>query len=426
VLRAPGAKPKARKGKVLFINADREFSEGRAQNYLLPEHIEKIVSAWHAFANVDGFARAVSRDELKQNDDNLNIRRYADNAPPPEPHDVRAHLRGGIPKSEVEAKRAVFEEHGFDPARLLKKHAKAAGYFDFAGSVSDKTDLKKHIESDEGVVAKEQAVADAVEAWWRKHKKVLAELPETQELMTVRARLLGSFDKVVGPVGLLDRFQVAGVVVTWWGDIQNDLRTIVARGFVGLVEAWETSILGVLKDRESDDNAVRVRANKEDVLNHRLAKRLLPAYLSDLSELEAKKAELEATIKGASGSDGEEGEEVEESEDQLSDEELAALKKQLATTKRALKAKQDDFAQRLEEARTALLEPRARDLVIGILRSDLDTILGRYVASHRQEVVASFETWWDKYRVTLTSIEEERDAAAEKLRELLGGLGYAT
>ena len=32
------------------------------------------------------------------NDDNLNIRRYADNAPPPEPHDVRAHLHGGVPR----------------------------------------------------------------------------------------------------------------------------------------------------------------------------------------------------------------------------------------------------------------------------------------------------------------------------------------
>jgi type I restriction enzyme M protein len=29
---APRAKPKARKGKVLFINADREYFEGRAQN----------------------------------------------------------------------------------------------------------------------------------------------------------------------------------------------------------------------------------------------------------------------------------------------------------------------------------------------------------------------------------------------------------
>ena len=216
VLRAPGAKPKARKGKVLFINADREFSEGRAQNYLFPEHIEKIVSAWHAFEDIDGFARVVSRDELKATDDNLNIRRHADNAPPPEPHDVRAHLHGGIPGGEVAAKRAAFEAHGFAPARLLVKHA-APGYFDFAPGLNDKAELKERIESDDGVVAKERALADCVEAWWKKHKKALADLPETRELMKVRAHLLGSFEKVVGPVGLLDRFQVSGVVASWWG-----------------------------------------------------------------------------------------------------------------------------------------------------------------------------------------------------------------
>ena len=54
------------------------------------------------------------------NDDNLNIRRYADNAPPPEPHDVRAHLYGGVPNAELEAKRDLFETHGLDPAHFLK------------------------------------------------------------------------------------------------------------------------------------------------------------------------------------------------------------------------------------------------------------------------------------------------------------------
>ncbi|MBL9027439.1 MAG: SAM-dependent DNA methyltransferase [Myxococcales bacterium] len=415
VLRAPGAKPKARKGKVLFINADREFTEGRAQNYLYPEHIEKIVSAWQAFEDIDGFARVVSREELKQNDDNLNIRRYADNAPPPEPHDVGAHLHGGIPKAEVEAKRSVFESHGFDPVRLLKKHAKATGYLDFAAAVKEKADLKKRIEGDEGVVGRETALTEAVDGWWKKHRKALAELPETQELMKARAHLLASFEKALGSVGLLDRFQVAGVVATWWGDIQNDLRTVTARGFLGLVEAWETSILTALEDGKAKDNP----------LDHRLVKRLLPEYLADLAELEAKKAELEASIKGASGGDEEDGEEAEESEDQLSEEQLAALKKQLGTAKRALKAKQDDFAHKLRAARAALHEPGARELVLGILKADLDAILARYVAAHRQKIVAAFETWWDKYRVTLTSIEEERDAAAEKLRGFLAGLGYA-
>ena len=82
VLRAPGTKPAERQGKVLFINADAEFAAGRAQNYLLPEHAEKIVSAYREFADIPGYATVVTREDLRANDDNLNIRRYADNAPP--------------------------------------------------------------------------------------------------------------------------------------------------------------------------------------------------------------------------------------------------------------------------------------------------------------------------------------------------------
>jgi type I restriction enzyme M protein len=93
-------KPAARQGKVLFINADREYFEGRAQNHLLPEHIEKIVHTFETFAEVPGFSAVISNTRLRENDYILNIRRYADNAPPPEPHDVRAHLLGGVPKAE--------------------------------------------------------------------------------------------------------------------------------------------------------------------------------------------------------------------------------------------------------------------------------------------------------------------------------------
>jgi type I restriction enzyme M protein len=48
VLHGPGPRPAERRGKVLFINADREFTAGRAQNYLDPKHVEKIVTAYPA------------------------------------------------------------------------------------------------------------------------------------------------------------------------------------------------------------------------------------------------------------------------------------------------------------------------------------------------------------------------------------------
>lgn len=119
VMRPKGAKPAERQGKVLFINADAEYYAGRAQNYLRPEHIEKISFVFEKFESFPGYSAVVSKQELADNDYNCNIRRYADNAPPPEPQDVRAHLLGGIPKAEVEAKRELLAAHGFDPTRIL-------------------------------------------------------------------------------------------------------------------------------------------------------------------------------------------------------------------------------------------------------------------------------------------------------------------
>jgi type I restriction enzyme M protein len=414
VLRSPGAKSKARKRKVLFINADREYFEGRAQNYLYPEHIEKIVSTWEAFEDVPAFARVVPRDELRENDDNLNVRRYADNAPPPEPHDVRAHLHGGVPTAEVQAKQALFGAHGLDPRRMFKERPGTEGrYLDFADGIAGKADLKKCLDADTGMAQREQELTDAVETWWKKAQRELVALPETQALMPARASLLTSFEKAVRPAGLLDHFQVTGVIATWWGDVQNDLKGLAAQGFAGLVEAWATSIRAALEDDEIKDHP----------LDHPLTKRLLPQYLADIAECVAKQAELEATIKAAQPGDDEE--EAGESEGKLSDDDLKAFKKGLTTAKKKLKALQSDFVKQLDVATGTLDEAGARELVLGILGDQLDAIRARYVASHRQQVVAAFEGWWDKYRVTLVKIEQDRDAAAERLRGFLRTLGYA-
>jgi type I restriction enzyme M protein len=421
VLRAHGAKLKGRKGKVLFINADREYFEGRAQNYLYPEHIEKIVSTWEAFEDVPAFARVVSRHELRENDDNLNIRRYADNAPPPEPHDVRAHLHGGVPKAEVADKQALFDTHGLDPKRLFKDRPSQAGhdgrYFDFADGITDKAVLKKRLDTDPGMAKREQDLTSAVENWWKKAQKQLAELPESKALMPVRASLLASFEKSLRPVGLLGHFQVTGVIASWWNDALHDLKGLAAQGFAGLVEAWATTIRAALDDE----------ANKSNPLDHPLTKHLMPQYLADIAECEAKKADLEVTMKAAQpNDDDDESEEPSDGAENLSDDQIKALKKDLGTAKKKAKALQADFVKHLDTAIHKLDHTGARELVLGILRGQLEAILASYVANHRQQVVAAFEAWWGKYSIKLVSIEAERDAAAKKLRGFLAGLGYGT
>lgn len=412
VLRAPGSKPADRLGKVLFINADREYREGRAKNELLPEHIEKIVSTYEAFEPIPSFASVMTRDELRENDDNLNIRRYVDNAPPSEPQDVRAHLRGGIPRSEVKAKETLFGAEGLDPRDLLVD--RGDGYADFAAAVLTRDDLERLVKTNKGIVAKAKALGAALDSWWAEHRIGISNLVKGQQLMQLRADLLSSFQNAVRPVELLNRFQVAAVIATWWGDTQNDLKTIAARGFTGLVESWEASIINALDDTVADKPGI----------DHKLVTSLLPEYLAEIQELQAQKSALEAILKAASVSgDDEEADGGVETQD-LSEDELKTTKKEHAAVRKELKRLEKDFIAELQKARSELDETSARELVLGVLETELRGILDRYVSDQRDLVVATFEIWWDKYRITLETIEQDREKVDGVFRSYLTKLGY--
>ena len=71
-------KTKARKNKVLIVDASKEFKSGRAQNELLPEHVARIHGWVRDYADVEGIARVVTLDDIASNDHNLNIPRYVE------------------------------------------------------------------------------------------------------------------------------------------------------------------------------------------------------------------------------------------------------------------------------------------------------------------------------------------------------------
>ena len=417
-------KPAERQGKVLFINADREFFEGRAQNHLLPEHIEKIVTTFDEFRAIPGFSAIVDHATLKANDYNLNIRRYADNAPSPEPHDVRAHLVGGVPKAEVADRAALFNAHGLNPLDLLAE--RDAKYYDFKPELSRRQDLKPAIEGNAGLIAKEAAIPAAFEQWWQAHSARITQLSGQMDnaasLVALRNDLLASFSTSLEAIGLLDPFQVRGIVAGFWYQTKYDFLTLMARGAKGVADAWRTSIVTALEDK----------ANKESPLEHKLVKFLMSDFVEAIEELEAKKAELDSQIKAASPKDAEteesdtaEGaEEDADDENAVSEQKLKAWKKELAVVKKQLKAKKASFAAHINAAVDGLTPEAAADLLLTILHNDMRAIVERYIAAQRKAIVAAFENWWDKYRVTLTEIEAKRDAAAQALQGFLKGLGY--
>jgi type I restriction enzyme M protein len=69
-------KPEASKGKILLINASKEFQPGKKQNTLSRENIQKIVNAYREFKDIEKFVKVVTIEEVKENDHNLSPSRY--------------------------------------------------------------------------------------------------------------------------------------------------------------------------------------------------------------------------------------------------------------------------------------------------------------------------------------------------------------
>jgi type I restriction enzyme M protein len=87
---------------VLIIDASKGFEKVGKNNKLRACDIKKIVDVVTARKTVTKFSKVVSREEIRQNDYNLNIPRYVDSSENPESWDIYASMFGGIPAAELE------------------------------------------------------------------------------------------------------------------------------------------------------------------------------------------------------------------------------------------------------------------------------------------------------------------------------------
>ena len=104
---------------MLFIEASREFQEASsAQNSLRDEDVNKIATTFHAFKDVDRYARVVDLNEIEKNDFNLNISRYVETTIAAE----RVDLAGAVSKlRELDRTRDEAEA-------LLNRHLRELGF----------------------------------------------------------------------------------------------------------------------------------------------------------------------------------------------------------------------------------------------------------------------------------------------------------
>ena len=180
-------KPKERKGKVIFINAELEYEEGKNQNKLRDVDLEKILATFNDYKPVKRYAKVVDLEQIKENDFNLNIRRYADTSPPSETFDVKGILNGGIPKAEVKEDYIQELIEGVDLKKIFTDKDKE--YFVFKNEIDSKEKIREKL-GDASALAITQ-----FERWWEKYAKPLREIEkeclEAEKVMNSYLKELG-------------------------------------------------------------------------------------------------------------------------------------------------------------------------------------------------------------------------------------------
>ena len=482
------SKPDEFRDKILFVNADREYAEGKAQNKLRPEDIEKIDFVFTHKKEYPKYSRLVSKQEIvEQHDYNLNIRRYVDNTPEPEPEDVTAHLLGGIPEREVVERSLDFAKFNVQSETLFQTLRDR--YLAFGSEITTKAAIKTTLEADanlQGTIADHYA---ALESWWQVARDDFAmlsnDLGESKKMPEVRRELLtGLKDKLIG-LGVLDEFQSAGVFVNWWQQIRYDLKTIINTGWhhtlipdeyliaeffdaeVREIEDLEGRISGLhgelseaietaqeVASHELEEDETVTAASMKKVLKEAMddlkdsggasAARELAKYreahdaianlenrIKDLKvEVRDKQTELDLKLRLKRLG----GEEFQSETLQLIAQvttEMAALKpddkrKLAALTKdrSVLEARLLRVDDLLVAIAGQLTTEEAKVLILQKLYDWVKEQLTRYLNGAKRSLIAIVENLWDKYAVSSQELEAERSQTLTELNDFLVKLGY--
>ncbi|MDP4010095.1 MAG: type I restriction-modification system subunit M [Candidatus Shapirobacteria bacterium] len=82
-------KSEEKKDKILIIDASKEYLEGKNQNSIRKQDIEKVINTFDQYQDIEKYARVIDIKEIKENDFNLNVTRYIDSNEEKEVIDVK-------------------------------------------------------------------------------------------------------------------------------------------------------------------------------------------------------------------------------------------------------------------------------------------------------------------------------------------------
>lgn len=444
--------------KVLFINADREYKEEKNQNKLRPEDIEKIAFTYRNKQVIPKYSELVSKADLAAEEYNLNIRRFVDNAPAAEPHDVHAHLQGGVPESEVNALQSVFASYQGLQEKLFVKLKD--GYLKFTNVISQKEELKKLFDESAEIKTAHAQYSEAINQWWQLQLPVIEKLNDsTINAFDLYHKFSKTLTEKLNALTILDEFKSRGSFASYWNSIYTDIKSVDASGWNAELipddEILESQFPEVLKELRSNEarkeelEAMFAEVNeleegvwteedyevwqKDELKEHkegikalkgerkeadREYKNLLKRIKAGATESEQLKVESEK-FKG----------EIEQLDEQINafENRIAkhtALEEELKQCKKVIKEIKDKKQNLVEQARLLITSDEAKELILKRWQTVLHQTINGYLQTHSRQLLNALEHLHSKYTSPLHSILEARETETQLLNTFLMELGY--
>jgi type I restriction enzyme M protein len=451
--------------KVLFINADREYKEGKNQNKLRPEDLEKIAFAYRNKQEIYKYSKLVTKAELAAEEFNLNIRRFVDNAPPPEPHDVHAHLQGGIPESEVNAIKTYFDCYSGLNNRLFEPLKDK--YLKFKDTIGVKEDIKKLFDESNEIKTAHTQYTESINQWWQLQVPVIEQLPtKTINIFDLYHQFSGTLTEKLNTLPILDEFKSRGSFAAYWSEITNDIKSVIASEWNAelipddeILESQFPDVLVELRSNESRRDELQAQFDEvneleDDVWNEEdyevWRSKELKEHKDGIKALKAEQKVAEKEFKNLTiriKANEKAGTmfnnevvtlkkealtrflQIKQLDEQIETDEArfakhTALEEELKLCKRKVKEIKDRKQTLVDQARLLITPDQAKELILKRWQRTLHQTINGYLQTHQRTLLQAVENLWDKYTLTLNSILEEREKETQLLNKYLVELGY--
>ncbi len=276
-------KQKRENTDVLIVDASKGFVKEGKNNKLQASDIKRIADVVNGRIDRDHYSRCVSREEIRNNDYNLNIPRYVDVAEKAETFDIYASMFGGIPARELEELEPYWTAFPDLKDKLFCKENDA--YYSVAV-----TDMQKVLGQADSILKFKREYEKTFSDFAFELKRQIIEQMTTISIPKEEEKISRNIFARMEHIPLADPYEAYQILDDEWTKISVDLEMIQTEGFEATKKVDPNM---VIKKRNGKDTEVQ-----DGFVGHILPFELVQRELltEDLNVLEGKRNRLSEII----------------------------------------------------------------------------------------------------------------------------------